>query len=185
MQIYQAISNNYLCQADAEEKSNHLVEIKYEENDENDKNCDKSDKRNSGLPNSYPCGQCDYISNGKKDIISHVDTRHGGIFQCAQCDKTFTTYSGFKTHLDNKHSEESYLCDKCNFTTGGKWYLQRHMTSVHADLIFSCDMCSFTAKHKSTVREDVNYSLILYRQVKGNLLYRGIQRPIWPLAIPR
>ena len=79
------------------------------------------------LPVSLKCDQCDFTSNTRTDIESHIQTIHMSI------------------QIDLKESDQ-YVnkCGICNYTCKYNIQLKKHMKKHNTEATYSCNQCPFT-----------------------------------------
>ena len=54
----------------------------------------------------YPCDECDYQGNGKKQLKAHIESIHLNIkYPCEYCEYKATARSGLKEHIRWQHQQ--------------------------------------------------------------------------------
>ena len=90
------------------------------------------------------------IFNQHLDLVSGM-----GAFVCELCGKEFTARSNLSRH-QRSHKNETFSCDKCNFSSHTKRSLNEHTDRVHSSVLYPCDQCakSFTCKQNLKIHAE-------------------------------
>ena len=66
---------------------------------------------------THYCPLCKYKSKIRRNLLRHKSNAHDNvkIFHCNQCDKTSSSKTGLKLHIDCYHKGVRYSCDKCYY----------------------------------------------------------------------
>ena len=64
-----------------------------------------------------------------------------GLFQCTDCEKTFSKSSGASRHFYTIHKNRRFSCDHCDNEFTEKRTLREHRRSQHLGLMYQCDYC--------------------------------------------
>ena len=99
-----------------------------------------------------------YMKSNKGLPETGLDLSAGGPFgcnssyECAMCNKPFTTSHGLEVHVRRSHTgSRPFACDVCKKTFGHSVSLDQHR-AVHAqERSFSCKQCGKTFKRSSTL----------------------------------
>ena len=129
---------------------------KLAKNLETRKNRFKKDKKVSSLVDEKVCCKtCGKEFACKKYLHYHMRFVHGGeLFKCDKCNWTTKRKVFLNYHISAKHSDTNlYKCNLCDYGTSRKNNLQSHIQSIHENLQFKCDKCDYTVKSK-TVLDD-------------------------------
>ena len=107
---------------------------------------------------SDKCDLCEYAPNkpSRKTIRVHKDAVHLGVkYPCGQCNFVSTTRSNLLKHVDMKHSGKKYQCKECSFITHSKQNHQHHTRSKHADQQIKCTVnnCTYSNGIEECVAE--------------------------------
>ncbi|RUS83623.1 hypothetical protein EGW08_008591 [Elysia chlorotica] len=119
----------------------------------------------------FPCGQCFMVFRDKTNLASHMEyhnekseyvcptcgkkgkhkhakapsgaTKPGKVHACERCGATYSTISGLKFHLLQKHKigEWPFKCSYCDKGFVSSRELQRHIPSHTKEKPFVCDIC--------------------------------------------
>ena len=115
-------------------------------------------QRKHEVLSSYDCEQCPKKYKWKRDLESHIKTKHEGLsFDCEHCNKSFGTSYDLRMHVSWKHpvtqSFECHLCPKiCGSQTGLDAHVTTHYLSESINKMLECDHCSFTAYSSSVLK---------------------------------
>ena len=82
----------------------------------------------------------------KKEIIEKES--ESSVYQCEQCQKTFSSKYGLYGHGRSVHEGVKYACDQCGYLATKQNHLTRHIQSRHEGVRFTCDQCD----HHSTTK---------------------------------
>ena len=140
---------------------------------------EKRKKKKTLLPVESPsvcrfCGKHFIESFARKE---HEETIHLNRteYPCSECDITFRTVKGLKTHTKNKHSSnpKRYDCNLCDKSYANKSDLKRHCKTDHNEEVktYKCDLCKYVAK-----RKDHLYSHLKFKHQQYNLKVSAIRQ---------
>ena len=99
----------------------------------------------------HRCTVCGSAFKARSQLLYHVKTKHtGGRLMCAQCNCTFASQAGLKSHVMHIHEKRvKYQCETC-----GKGYSVRanyfdHIATHTGVKRYLCVLCQrqFTFKH--------------------------------------
>ncbi|XP_043382575.1 zinc finger protein 335 isoform X3 [Chelonia mydas] len=111
----------------------------------------------------YKCGECDYTSVYKKDVIRH-STVHSrdrkkradpppklNSFPCPVCSRVYPMQKRLTQHMKTHSTEKPHMCDKC-----GKSFKKRYTFKMHllthiqaiANRRFKCEFCDYVCEDK-------------------------------------
>lgn len=97
----------------------------------------------------HKCEKCSKIFTSEKKYQRHKTIAHQRLYQCLDCDKTFSTNRVLRNHINHKHSDKrKYECDECHkkFKTDSGLYAHR---KTHTDTYdYSCQICLKKFKFK-------------------------------------
>ena len=77
---------------------------------------------------------------GHKYMKEHIEM-HNKIYQCDQCEKSYTDNDNFKRHLRVVHSDIIYNCDICEFKVKQADRLKEHILIHEGEFRYPCDKC--------------------------------------------
>ena len=115
-----------------------------------------------------------------KSLREHIRRRHAkekiARLPCDQCDKTFASSNGLKTHIENIHKQiKNFLCDLCNYKTYTISNLRIHVSKMHTreSLERICPVCHIKSnvieKHLKTYHFEYYQQLQQPRQSDAEL----------------
>jgi len=86
----------------------------------------------------YKCEECDFKTENKKKLASHVKKEHPvkKEFQCDQCDQRFERKEGLTKHINLRHGGgnfEIYECKHCDYKSKYVKRLENHINEHHSD----------------------------------------------------
>ena len=86
----------------------------------------------------YKCEECDFKTENKKKLASHVKKEHPvkKEFQCDQCDQRFERKEGLTKHINLRHGDgnfEIYECKHCDYKSKYVKRLENHINEHHSD----------------------------------------------------
>ena len=104
---------------------------------------------------SFDCKQCDFKTNNKNDLTSHVKNWNKEnslkVHKCDICGKIVKSSQYLRSHDLKVHGgqRDRYKCNKCDFTSYRKDSVAMHEKAIHLKIkAFKCETCSkeFAAK---------------------------------------
>jgi stress-induced morphogen len=104
----------------------------------------------------FNCTQCTRGFNDSGNFTIHLLSHSSNPrpFQCDLCPKSYSSKQRIKVHLDATHTEQSFKCNKCDFTTKRKPNLNIHKRRRHSSAKpFSCQICEKKFKTKRYVKQ--------------------------------
>ena len=112
------------------------------------------------------CDQCDFRTDYEFKLKHHkwktheADRTHK---TCELCGKTFTKNYKYRLHIEEVHGDKELFCDKCDYSTKIKRYLNEHMKKQHSeggtqkvDKDLFCEFCSFTTKYHQSLEDHID-----------------------------
>ena len=85
-----------------------------------------------------------------KTLKSHMLRRHSeGTFVCDKCEYTTHVESSLKYHMHSKHDGIRHICEECGKDFAHKFILAQHVQDKHSEKIHFCDQCDYTFKGQS------------------------------------
>ena len=82
----------------------------------------------------FKCDICDKSFSSKSNLKHHIDTIHLKLksYKCEECGKTFNQKGNLEYHVKTVHLKiKPYKCEECCKTFGSKQDLKRHIDAVH------------------------------------------------------
>lgn len=117
---------------------------------------------------SFPCAQCDFVSECLNDLDGHTNSLHKKqnatngheqeniLYQCKICSVQLKSEASLKSHL-NCHARKKgdFTCLRCDFVGDSSINLKNHMSDRHRNLKsylnngkYACQNCTYeTSKH--------------------------------------
>ena len=116
------------------------------------------------------CDKCDFKTDYEFKLKHHkwktheLDRTHRF---CDLCGKTFKKNYMYKLHLEEVHGDKELFCDKCDYKTKIKRYLNEHVKKQHGDGCYAtgekkeiknlfCEFCSFTTKYQQSLEDHID-----------------------------
>ena len=101
------------------------------------------DEKDPSIYNYY-CKICNERFDSFYDKTVHLFHIHGEELKCEFCKKKkFETVKKLNVHFRWVHSEKSYKCFKCEFSTSIRGKLNRHVKIMHdKEYAYNCKICS-------------------------------------------
>ena len=104
----------------------------------------------------FLCNQCNYKSKAKKDLQTHIQSKHEGIkYPCHHCDYEASRQDTLQTHIESQHEGIRYPCDQCGFQATRRDTLQKHIRSIHEGVKYPCNHCDYKASQRSSLRDHI------------------------------
>ena len=88
----------------------------------------------------------------KSNRVALIDEEQKQVYNCEDCEATFTTRKGLKCHWECVHEGIRYECDRCDYKARKKDHLVIHKESIHEGIRYECDQCNYKATTKSDLR---------------------------------
>jgi len=87
------------------------------------------------------------MSLSLKGVKSHMANRHSEeTFFCDQCDYSTANPHAFSYHKASRHDPTKHICEECGKSFSHKMILATHVKDKHTDKIYRCDQCDFSCK---------------------------------------
>ncbi|PIK57360.1 putative zinc finger protein [Apostichopus japonicus] len=108
----------------------------------------------------FPCIECDFVGNTRKELNEHLTESHKKPFKCALCQYTSATPSGIKNHMKFHAVDKPYKCHLCNFSGAYPQSLRSHL-KVHAnsEMVtqtsceqYKCKLCGYISCHLPSMK---------------------------------
>jgi len=115
-------------------------------------------KRRAHEEKLIKCEVCDIKVKSNYDMRMHMQRKHSDErpYQCDECDKTFKTKDGLKSHKEIRHvagANGQLACQLCPGLFFKSWKDNRnHMLDCHPDAMFSCEHCDHKAINKAALK---------------------------------
>ena len=87
--------------------------------------------------------------------IEAAEDEHSAHNICDICEKTYTSKSGLRNHVQSAHREIRYPCDQCLYQAKHKIQLKKHIQSVHEKLKYSCNICDKQFTHRGYLKTHI------------------------------
>ena len=91
---------------------------------------------------SYDCTHCQFKTTEQDTIIEHMKSKHefildelGGFYFCGLCDFRTKTRGSLSRHKNCLHSDLSYACMYCGYTTTDPYTVRRHNKTQHGVIL--------------------------------------------------
>lgn len=106
---------------------------------------------------NYSCADCQYRTNTKQSITSHIRSMHlprdPNSNKCKKCGKNYSKREHLRTHMKTcgkseefKRSLKHYTCDHCQHKSYTKGHLANHIKAKHLPKQLSENKCSKCGK---------------------------------------
>jgi KRAB domain-containing zinc finger protein len=100
----------------------------------------------------FHCLECNYVTQIKVRLSSHIQRSHRKEFACDKCDKKFGYTKDLLKHQENIHSGSYFFCDQCSKVYKNKQIFDSHLKtheSGYVKPIYKCEHCfkSLTTKY--------------------------------------
>lgn len=109
-------------------------------------------QRNHTAQSLLPCTICGEPI--RRDLMhTHITWKHTGPFQCALCDRKFSTKTRIKKHLEEMHlhTKTKPVCKVCGKMFNSVAVLRSHTISRHQSPKFICNECGKQFPFKTTL----------------------------------
>ena len=91
---------------------------------------------------SYDCTHCSHKTGEKDEIFEHMKTKHdfildelGGYYFCDMCDFKSKKGGNLTKHKNCLHTDTTYGCNFCGYTSSDPYTVKRHTKSQHGVLV--------------------------------------------------
>lgn len=84
---------------------------------------------------SLHCDTCEFTTQLKTDLISHIESHKNVTYKCSSCQCNFDSYNELYHHRQTTHTEEDFkkwICHQCNRSFSGGGSLTNHIAIYHA-----------------------------------------------------
>jgi len=116
----------------------------------------------------FECNQCTFTTNWKSNLRKHkkVCRNQPGLLVCDQCNKVYRSKTRLLYHITSFHGKkENLTCEHCGYVGSAK-VMKQHMQGKHGEAIFSCDKCSFTSSWRNNMKKHEKKSASNENRVK-------------------
>ena len=101
----------------------------------------------------YECAECQKGFTSSGALLAHKQGVHQGIkFYCDQCQQQFTQQITLNRHIQNKHEGVRYACNQCNHQAASQSSLKVHIRNKHEGIKYACDQCDYNASQKNNLK---------------------------------
>jgi hypothetical protein len=78
-------------------------------------------------------------------VSKHEKQKHENeLFHCEQCEYSSLRKDRLRQHIRSKHLEKNIKCDQCNFVTDRNHNMKKHVNTMH--VVKGCNECHFKTK---------------------------------------
>jgi len=70
-------------------------------------------------------------------------------FPCEVCQKVYFTKTGLMQHVDSTHEGKKYGCDECSYQATRPFQLKEHKKALHTNTTYQCSTCNWTSRWKT------------------------------------
>ena len=124
----------------------------------NDKPSVKYHLRNTHDERKTTCDQCGQKFT-ERSILNHILRAHSeDTFNCEKCDYTTHVLANLKYHIVTSHDAAYNMCEECGKSFKHKNILSMHIKDKHSGKILNCDQCDFTCKGQTTQLSQHKYT---------------------------
>jgi len=109
---------------------------------------------------SYECTHCQFNTTERETIFEHMKTKHeftlddlGGYYFCGLCDFRTKTRGSLNRHKNCLHSDLSYACKYCGYTTSDPYTVRRHNKTQHGVVLDIKDIQPIPADQQKPVQK--------------------------------
>ena len=112
------------------------------------------------------CDRCDFRTDYEFKLKHHkwktheTDRTHK---TCERCGKTFSKNYKYRLHIEEVHGDKMLFCDKCDYSTKIRRYLNEHVKKQHSEgdtgrleKELFCEFCSFTTKYHQSLQDHID-----------------------------
>ncbi|PSN36491.1 hypothetical protein C0J52_05065 [Blattella germanica] len=117
-----------------------------------DKSYLKENSKGDKMDSPFQCAECNRQFSSKQKLKRHMDIHTSNRpFHCETCKKSFIRKDHFDTHLITHANIRPFECEICRKSFGQRRLLTRHMTTHTEDRPFACEICSKCFKLKASL----------------------------------
>ena len=119
-------------------------------------------KRNEPRKKPFECTICHQNFTFKTQLKKHIFDNHKGIkseiFQCKECEKSFSSRWNFQQHekAHEKAKTDIFCCSTCNKYFKSSWKLQRHERIHQRTKPFECSSCNLQFIFKTELENHIS-----------------------------
>jgi len=102
------------------------------------------------------CNECEKLTGNRNLLTRHMRLVHDLIrkFKCNLCGYLTTKTCKFKRHMNSRHFNVRYFCDKCDHSFSTQYHLLRHQRIIHDKIrAYKCNICSYAAKRSELLKK--------------------------------
>ncbi|XP_024253204.1 zinc finger protein 260 [Oncorhynchus tshawytscha] len=107
----------------------------------------------------YPDTGTDPAGTTSEDILPTLNSHAiepskntQGVYNCTQCEKTFSRVSSLNIHMRNHSGEKAHCCNYCGKRFGRADLLKSHKRTHTGERPFSCNLCGKNYSHPGQLR---------------------------------
>ena len=105
----------------------------------------------------FKCNICDYKTggqSGRSHLRDHI-ARHTKeqSFLCDKCDFTSYVKSTLDVHMKRHEGNPKYLCHECDYKSHDFGNFTCHQQAKHGSVVLKCEDCDFATKSRRSMRE--------------------------------
>ncbi|KAH3839560.1 zinc finger protein 85-like [Dreissena polymorpha] len=115
----------------------------------------------------FPCHLCEYIGKRETNLETHIKRNHRQNLKCDICNKQFGYNWDLQRHIEQTHSETSFVCHICSKSYKTKKSFEEHLKS-HEDgyvkSMYPCPHCEKTFSARQVLNSHLKYQHLGMKQ---------------------
>ena len=103
----------------------------------------------------FKCPLCTYNGLAGSRFKDHIRSIHWNLYQCEECEKSFTSRDNYVIHVQKIHEEKdlSVKCDLCEKIFATQQIMRTHIKLVHKKIKnFPCEICGLQTSNSTHLR---------------------------------
>nr|CDS30398.1 hunchback transcription factor [Hymenolepis microstoma] len=115
----------------------------------------KSSKRSAKSVRIYKCKDCDFSSQTKPELWTHMKEhmKSKRKLECSLCPFVTELAHHFDYHMKNHYGEKPFKCNKCNYVCVNKSMLNSHYKSHSNIYQYRCSVCKYASKYLHSLKQ--------------------------------
>ena len=109
----------------------------------------------------------------KRSRVEEVD--EGIRYNCDRCEFETKVKTYLQVHTKRDHEGQVFQCNQCEYSSTGRQMLKRHISVVHDGVKYKCDQCACTVTSSKSLKRHMSDN-VHRLQVQSNA--QGVKSPL-------